>query len=76
MTEMPEYECRACHRYMFSSDAPFGRARIICPYRDCRVAQMVYFGGQQTLHERVDALERHLQRLRNGHGLRSSIRVR
>jgi len=61
---MQEYECRACGRYMFSTDAPFGRLRVICPDRRCSVSQIVYLGGPQNAHDMAAAVERFLQDLR------------
>lgn len=45
---MIEYLCRACHRPMFLCDAPVGRLRLVCPFRDCRHFQVLHLGGTYT----------------------------
>ena len=76
---MITYECKACERHLFISDAPVGRLRLVCPYRDCRHPQEIYLGGYRpgwqldrvlaavrgALSERADPPD-----LRNGHTLR------
>jgi hypothetical protein len=46
-TVMAEYRCRKCHRYLFTSDAAYGRLRVTCPGRGCRTEQTVFLGGRQ-----------------------------
>lgn len=45
---MNDYHCRKCHRWLFASDATYGRVRVMCPARSCRAEQWVFFGGQQS----------------------------
>lgn len=43
---MKDYHCKACPRWLFSSDATHGRERIVCPA--CKTVQTVYLGGYQN----------------------------
>lgn len=44
---MKDYHCKACPRWLFSSDATHGRERIVCPA--CKTVQTVYLGGYQRV---------------------------
>jgi hypothetical protein len=44
-----EYCCRRCRRWLFSSDAEWGRLRLVCPNTRCREDQTIFLGGRRTV---------------------------
>jgi hypothetical protein len=44
-----EYRCRRCRRWLFSSDAEWGRLRLVCPNTRCREDQTIFLGGRRTV---------------------------
>jgi hypothetical protein len=44
-----EYRCRRCRRWLFSSDAEWGRLRLVCPNTRCREDQTIFLGGRRTM---------------------------
>lgn len=36
-----DYRCRHCGRWLFKSDAGYGKVTITCPDRRCRRAQVI-----------------------------------
>jgi hypothetical protein len=48
VNEQAEYRCRRCCRWLFSSDAEWGRLRLVCPNTRCREDQTIFLGGRRT----------------------------
>ena len=55
---MKDYHCKACPRWLFRSDATYGREVILCP--GCKTMQTIYLGGYQrtTAEEKLQTAKK------------------